>query len=138
MNGISSAYIANIYGANTTSGNAPSSNRSSTSSQPFFNDQQNQSHPQDKVTLSPQSQSTYRNNLGPARVTDNPSEVSNADQKEYSSPDQPTQNNSTESLEPKQLQELEKLKSRDLEVRQNENAHLAVAGRCASGGAAFT
>lgn len=138
MNGISSAYIANVYGANNTSSSTPSTNGSTARSQPFFNDQLNQPHLEDKVTLSPQSQSVNPNNSGSTRTVEDQGNTPKADQKDYFSPDKPTPNSNTESLEAKQLQELEKLKSRDLEVRQHEHAHLAVAGQYASGGASFT
>lgn len=138
MNGISSTYIANIYGANSNRGNAPSNTGSTSDSLPFFNDQHNQTQSDDKISFSPQAQSINRNNSESTRTIEGQDDTTQADQKYYSSPGASTPSSETEHLEPQQLQELEKLKSRDLEVRQHEHAHLAVAGQYASGGASFT
>lgn len=44
----------------------------------------------------------------------------------------------TESLDREEVQQLQELKQRDLEVRSHEQAHLAAAGQYARGGASFT
>lgn len=138
MNGLSNAYIANIYGANYHRIDTSSASGSTSDAKPFFNNQQNQEPPSDKVTISPQAQAITSHETGSRQRITGQNDISKADQENYSSPTQSDPESKTANLNPQQLQELEKLKTRDLEVRQHEHAHLAVAGQYASGGASFT
>lgn len=52
--------------------------------------------------------------------------------------DQKSNSETTDNLDKAQLQELQKLKKRDIEVRTHEQAHLSAAGRFARGGASFS
>ncbi len=138
MNSISSAYIANVYGANNNSGSATSTSGTASDSQPFFNTQKSQEHTKDKVTFSPQAQSINRNSTESTKAVQDQSNTPQAAQEGNSSSEKSVPSSKTGNLDAQQIKELDKLQSRDLEVRQHEHAHLAVAGQYASGGASFT
>ena len=75
----------------------------------------------DNVTLSPEGQELARSRTSSAKETNPP-----AEQK------------MTENLDSEDIQQLQKLKQRDAEVRTHEQAHLATAGQYSRGGASYT
>ena len=138
MNGISPAYIANVYKVNHNSGSATSTSGAGSGSQPFFNTQESQELAKDKVSFTSQSQSTNNNSTESSRAVQDQGNSPKTASDDNTSSEKTATSSKTENLDAQQVQELNKLKSRDLEVRQHEYAHLAVAGQYASGGASFT
>lgn len=138
MNGLSNAYIANVYGANYPNVGKSSASGPNSDFKPSFNHQQNRELPGDKVTISHQAQAITSNELGSKRNVTDQDDTPKTEHEGYSYPAKSTAENKTQNLDEQQLQELEKLKKRDIEVRQHEHAHLSVAGQYASGGATFT
>ncbi|MCC9607857.1 hypothetical protein LOC68_02990 [Blastopirellula sp. JC732] len=89
------------------------SSRSSYSSCSSCDEAQKSSQPEDELSLSPEAQAA-------------------------AAAEDPTASTSPTELTPEEAEQVDKLKSRDQEVRQHEQAHLAAAGGFALGGPTFT
>jgi len=88
----------------------------------------NSSQSQDQVSISDQGKGFSVGNSTGLKQKTNTVSTSTSD----------TSKSQTQGLSPQQLAEIQQLKTRDADVKAHELAHLAVAGRFATGGASFT